>query len=106
MSTETSDLVTSVQAVSLLGSVLLILIGLSRPTTSRLAAYRWFQRPVLIQVPITQVFVSYDTQLGAIGGVFLNLFVYIGFSLTIAYLAHREPSGIPDVSIELVRAAD
>ncbi len=47
-----------------------------------------------------------DTQMGALGGVFLNLFVYVGFSLTIAYLAHREPSGIPDVSIELVGTAD
>lgn len=104
--TETSDLVTSVQAVSLLVSVLLIVIGVSRLAASRLAAYRWFQRSVLIQLLITQVFVFYDTQMGALGGLFLNLFVYIGFSLTIAYLAHREPSGIPDVSIELVRTAD
>lgn len=104
--TETSDLVTWVQAASLLGSVLLIVVGVSRLGTSRLAAYRWFQRSVLIQVLITQVFVFYDTQMGALGGVFLNLFVYIGFSLTIAHLAHREPSGIPDVSIELVRTAN
>ena len=43
--------------------------------------------------------------MGAIGGVFLNLFVYVGFSLTIAYLANREPSGVPDMYITPIAAA-
>ena len=94
---EESTLVSSMQAVSLLVSGLFVVIGLSRMPRSLLDAYRWLQRSVLVQILITQVFVFYDSQLGALGGLLINLLVYLGFGLTIAHLARVDTDATQDM---------
>jgi hypothetical protein len=99
---EGSTFVSAAQAISLLASGLLVVVGLCRLPESRLDAYRWFQRSVLVQILVTQVFVFYDSQLGAIGGLLINLLVYVGFSVAIAHLQDLEAPVSPG---PLARAA-
>jgi hypothetical protein len=54
-------------------SVALTLIGVLRLPESRLAAYRWFERGVLVSVFFTQVIVFWQDQLTALGGLFWDL---------------------------------
>jgi hypothetical protein len=49
------------------------LIGVMRLPTSRLDAYRWFERGVLVSVLITQVFIFWQDQLTALGGLLWDL---------------------------------
>ncbi len=50
--------------------------GWSRLRESRLAAYRWFMRGLLIWILITQVFVFYSSQLAGLGGLVVDLVAY------------------------------
>lgn len=54
-------------------SLVLVLIGVARLPTSRLDAYRWFERSVLISVFFTQVIMFWQDQLTAVGGLFWDL---------------------------------
>ena len=58
--------------------------GLLSLRTSRLAAYRWFMRGLLIWLLITQVFVFYSSQLAGTGGLVVDLIAYgsLRFALT------------------------
>jgi hypothetical protein len=51
----------------------LTVVGVVRLPNSRLAAYRWFERGVLISVFFTQVIVFWQDQLTALGGLFWDL---------------------------------
>ena len=51
----------------------LTLIGVARLPRSRLDAYRWFERAVLISVFFTQVVLFWQDQLAALGGLFFDL---------------------------------
>jgi hypothetical protein len=51
----------------------LVLIGVARLPRSRLEAYRWFERSVLISVFFTQVIVFWQDQLAALGGLLWDL---------------------------------
>jgi hypothetical protein len=54
-------------------SLVLVLVGVARLPTSRLDAYRWFERSVLISVFFTQVVMFWQDQLTAVGGLFWDL---------------------------------
>ena len=49
-------------------SLALVVIGVARLPTSRLAAYRWFEPSVLISVFFTQVIMFWQDQMTALGG--------------------------------------
>jgi len=51
----------------------LVLIGVVRLPRSRLDAYRWFERGVLVSVLITQVIIFWQDQLAALGGLVWDL---------------------------------
>jgi hypothetical protein len=51
----------------------LVLIGVIRLPTSRLDAYRWFERGVLVSVLITQVLIFWQDQLTGLGGLVWDL---------------------------------
>lgn len=59
-------------ATSLL-SLGLVLVGVARLPRSRLDAYRWFERSVLISVFFTRVIVFWQDQFAALGGLWLDL---------------------------------
>ncbi len=64
------------QAGTLAASVIslgLVVIGLIRLPMSRLDAYRWFERGVLVSVLITQVIIFWQDQLAALGGLAWDL---------------------------------
>lgn len=54
-------------------SLALVLIGVARLPRSRLAAYHWFERSVLISVFFTQVIIFWQDQLTALGGLLWDL---------------------------------
>jgi len=55
---------------------------------SRVDAYRWFLRGILVWLLITQVFVFYSSQLAGLGGLIVDLGVY----LMVRYAIGHEPS--------------
>ena len=56
---------------------LLVIAGIVRLPDSRLAAYQWFRRAVLVLIFITQVFAFYQDQLLAVLGLFANILVLV-----------------------------
>jgi hypothetical protein len=56
---------------------LLMLVGLVRIRHGRLAAYRWFERGVLVQIFVTQVFEFAQEQLAGVLGLVFNLLLWI-----------------------------
>ena len=50
-----------------------VLVGVAALTESRVAAYRWFRRSVIISILFTQVFLFVEDQLSAIVGLSFNL---------------------------------
>jgi hypothetical protein len=54
-------------------SLVFVLIGVMRLPRSRLDAYRWLERGVLISVLITQVLIFWQDQLAALGGLLWDL---------------------------------
>jgi hypothetical protein len=54
-------------------SLVLVLIGVERLPRSRLDAYRWFERSVLVSISFTQVIMFWQDQLTALGGLFWDL---------------------------------
>ncbi len=72
------------QVGSALVAAVMIIIGMVRLRSSRLSAYRWFRRAVLINILITQVFNFYDSQLTAVAGLAVSLVVYTALRYGIA----------------------
>lgn len=60
---------------SLVGAAL-VLLGIGALPRSRVAAYHWFLRGLLVWILVTQVFVFYASQLAGIGGLALDLLAY------------------------------
>jgi hypothetical protein len=56
---------------------LLMLLGLLRIRHSRLDAYRWFERGVLVQIFVTQVFEFAQQQLAGVLGLAFNVLLWI-----------------------------
>ncbi len=63
--------------VSSTASGTLIVIGVTRLRRSRLHAYRWFDRGLLVDIFVTQIFVFAEEQLGAVVGLFITLTVWV-----------------------------
>jgi hypothetical protein len=64
----------------------LILVGLVRLRDSRIAAYRWFDHALMVQVFFTEVFAFLEKQFGAVFGLLLNL----ALLLTLRAMIHAE----------------
>ena len=57
-------------------AAILVLYGAWQFRRSRATAYGWFLRAILVNVFVTQMFAFLESQLGAVGGLFINLLVY------------------------------
>jgi hypothetical protein len=64
----------------------LILVGLIHLRQSRMAAYRWFDHALMVQVFFTEVFAFLENQFGAVFGLLLNL----ALLLTLRAMIHAE----------------
>jgi hypothetical protein len=64
----------------------LIVIGLNSLRQSRIAAYRWFDHALMVQVFLTEVFAFLQNQFGAAFGLLLNL----ALLLTLRAMIHAE----------------
>ena len=73
-------------------SLACIWAGIWRLRSSRLRAYVWFKRSVLIHIYITQIFVFYQHQFAALGGLAQYLLLYFALHFVIA----RESQTSPD----------
>jgi hypothetical protein len=51
----------------------LVMIGVARLRSTRLSAYRWFERSLLVAILVTQVMLFWQDQLAALGGLIWNL---------------------------------
>jgi hypothetical protein len=67
---------TAVQMGSTITGAGLVGRGVIALPHSRLDAYRWFMRGLLVWILITQVFVFYSSQLGGLGGLAIDLMAY------------------------------
>lgn len=61
----------------------LVAIGIRRLHRSRVSAYRWFQRAVLVSIFVTQVFAFLTTEFAALGGLAINILIYFALTLMI-----------------------
>jgi hypothetical protein len=68
----------------------LVLIGVIRLPRSRLDAYRWFERGVLVSILITQVIIFWQDQLAALGGLLWDL----ALLTTLRFLLKQEEARI------------
>ena len=62
--------------ISSLVSATLVVVGLVRWRHSRLSAYRWFQRALLVTIFVTQLFAFYQNQTSQALGLFVVLLTY------------------------------
>jgi len=70
----------------------LILIGIVSLRRSRLGAYRWFRRAVLVSIFLSQVFSFYSQQLAAVIGVAIDLVLLAALN----YVIHEEHETLGD----------
>jgi hypothetical protein len=80
------------QIVSTIAGALLIGIGVVNLTASRLAAFRWFMRGILVWILITQVFVFYRSELAGLGGLVVDLVAYGSLRFALQEELGRDPS--------------
>jgi hypothetical protein len=78
-------------------SLCLVLAGLIRLRHDRLAAYRWFERALLVSVLLTHVFVFVRSQFGAVFGLGLDILLL----LVVRSMIHAE-EGRPDALPTLI----
>jgi hypothetical protein len=71
------------QLISALAAGVLVVIGILRWHASRLAAYRWFERAVLVTIFINEFFAFYQDQLTAVFGLAIVLITYTTIRLLI-----------------------
>jgi hypothetical protein len=74
------------QTLSAVAGALVVLRGIPELTSSRIAAYQWFRRGVLIWILVTQVFVFYVSQLAGVAGLGLHVLTYA----VLSYMLSRE----------------
>ena len=56
----------------------LVVLGVAHLPRSRLTAYRWFERSILVSVFFTQVLMFWQAQLAALSGLALDLVLLAG----------------------------
>ena len=76
--------------VASLASSVLVLVGVVRLIRSRLAAFRWFERSILVSIFFTQVFLFWQDQFAALGGLVWDIALLIGVSYGIREEAARQ----------------
>jgi len=59
---------------------LMTIIGVAVLTRSRLGAYRWFKRSVLVTIFFVQVFLFFENQMAALSGLAINLVMLAGLN--------------------------
>jgi hypothetical protein len=79
----TQDVVQLGLLVSSVVSSIMIVIGVLLLPRSRLQAYSWFKRAILVSIFLTQVFLFYTQQLLALGALLLNLLVLVALNALI-----------------------
>ena len=92
------------QIMSVLVAGAMILHGTWRLRRSRVDAYRWFTRAILVYIFVTQVFSFFESELGALGGLLINVLVYIALRLLIEReeilrVIPMEPDSLPTPSM-------
>lgn len=90
---ETSGVATTAQILSTIAGAVLVARGLLSLRGSRVEAYAWFMRGLLVWLLITQVFVFYSSQLAGIGGLVVDLIAYgsLRFALMREIVGGRQP---------------
>ena len=81
------------QLTSATVSGVLILVGIWQLRRSRIAAYQWFLRGMLVSIFVTQVFTFLEDELVALWGVALNLLIYTALRVMIDADTTRSPIG-------------
>jgi hypothetical protein len=76
----------------------LIIVGVLRLRHHRLQAYRWFERGILVQIFVTQVFEFAQQQLAGIFGLAFNILLWISLRLMIRAEQERELVGFDQVA--------
>lgn len=97
-----------VQLLATLVTGVFIVYGLFLMRRSRVRAYTWFLRAVLVSLLITQLFVFYNAQFTALGGLSIDLLFYVALRYMIRREEELEVTGIldePDHSGDAHRAA-
>lgn len=70
----------------------LIVIGLPFLRRDRLRAYRWFERGILVQIFVTQVFEFADQELAGVAGLVWNILLWLAIRSMIRAETEREPA--------------
>ena len=93
---ETSTVAAIAQVLSTIAGAACVGLGVVRLASSRVAAYHWFVRGLLVWILITQMFVFYSSQLAGLGGLIVDLIAYgsLRFALTREIVAGRSPHGV------------
>ncbi len=79
------------QLASSVASAIIVAWGIWRLRRSRLVAYRWFVRAVLISIFVTQVFAFLETEFAALTALVVNLLIYAA----LRYMIEREANPPP-----------
>jgi hypothetical protein len=89
---DTSTAATVAQLGSTLVGAVFVARGVIALPRSRVDAYRWFMRGILVWILITQVFVFYSSQLAGLGGLVADLVAYgsLRFAIVRELMAGRE----------------
>ncbi len=88
---QTSTFAVTAQLVSTIAGAVCIGIGVVSLRESRIAAYHWFMRGLLVWILITQVFVFYSSQLAGLGGLVIDLIAYGSLRLATTLEASARP---------------
>jgi hypothetical protein len=92
----TLDFAQKGQLLSAFATGVLVVIGILRWRRSRLAAYRWFERAMLVTVFIYEFFAFYQDQLTAVFGLAIVLITYV----TIRLLVHEEQDRQTELAVD------
>ncbi len=82
------------QLGSSLLSAVLVALGIVWIRRSRIAAFRWFQRSILVSIFITQLFTFYEDQWGALTALVFNLLVLLALNFAIEHETARRSSRV------------
>jgi hypothetical protein len=91
------DIWTYGQAISGAASAALLVIGFVSWRRSRLHAYRWFARALLVTIFVTQFFAFYHNQIGQVFGLAVALLTYAAIRSMISWEESR-PAAEPSAS--------
>ena len=81
-----ADLAHLMQLAAAVASGVCVAVGAVRLRRSRLSAYRWFLRAVLVSIFVFEVFAFYYAQFAALGSLVFDLLLYAALS----YMIGRE----------------